>query len=168
MTKEKIKTALKSILKAIKVMLIILFILTLPFTIKSIPFIIDQIQDNYAAQKRFKEICNYVRKNEQVFIEFTEYQSSLTLERKSGFIIEHEGEMQDKRDIIFQYFRTSSTGIDEDGNAIVSYQCKCGKYGSYEITLLYFKGYGKNSNDDTETSVTINDNMRIFMLRTGF
>ena len=73
-----------------------------------------------------------------------------------------------KEDIIFKYFRTSSTGIDEDGNAIVSYQCKCGKYGSYEITLLYFKGYGKNSNDDTETSVTINDNMRIFMLRTGF
>jgi len=168
MTKEKNKAVLKTILKAVKVMLIIIFILTLPFIVPSIPFIFEQAQDKFAAQKSFKEICSYVKENEQVFVEFTEHQSSLTLERKSGFIIEPEGEMQEKRDIIYKYFSTSSTGIDEDGNAIVSYQCKCGKYGSYEITLLYFKGYGKNSNDDTETSVTINDNMRIFMLRTGF
>lgn len=122
-------------------------------------------EEERRALNDFNEIYEYVKKNEEVFLEFYEYQYSLTGDIEDGkrfVFIEHEGDMQDKRDIVFQYCNTGRAGYDNEGNFFTNYSGYIDP--SYDMTLWVTEDVG-NKWEENERGKKINDDMFIFILR---
>ena len=153
----------KSYSKKVKIIILIICILVMPFLIQSIPFIVNQIKRDYEAHRHFEEVYEFVKKNEEIFLEFSEYQCSSSKDINTIINIEREGNMQDIRDIIFKYFDYGSAKIDIDGNVSATYYGHC--YSSYEIILMLSENIGKERTENKEAKI-INDDIYIFMLQT--
>lgn len=150
-------------LKVTLIILIVVFIFALFFAIVALPDIIKTDKREQEAYKHFEEVCSFVKENENIFTELPEYQCSLSNDTNEVVTIEREGDMQDKRDVVFKYFDDGSASIDDDGNVSATYHGHY--YSSYEIVLMLSENIGKEREDFKEGKV-INDDMYLFMLRT--
>lgn len=142
------------------IILLVIFIFMLFFAVTALPDIIKSERREREAYTYFGEVCGFVKENEDIFIELSEFQCSLSSDVND---IAAVGDMQAERDIVFKYFDFGSTGIDGGGNVSATYSGHCGS--SYEITLMLSENIGKERKDH-EAGKVINDDMYLFMLRT--
>lgn len=160
------KISIEKIVTPIMRVVLILFALYLAFmAFKLAKYYLEDKERKKEALNQFNKVYEYVKANEDVFMEFYEYQYSLIGDIEDGkkfIFIEHEGDMQDKRDIVFQYFHTGRAGYDNEGIFYTSYSGYC--YPSYDMTLWITKDIG-NKWEEHEQGKKINDDMYIFMLR---
>lgn len=143
--------------------IIIIFIFVLFFAVAALPDIIKMGKREREACKHFEEVCSFAKENENIFIGLPEYQCSLSDDNNEVVIIEREGDMQDKRDIVFKYFDDGSAKIDDNGNVSATYNGHY--YSSYEIVLMLSENIGQERTESKEAKI-INDDMYLFMIRT--
>ena len=98
-------------------------------------------------------------------MDFSEYLLSLLNEETTYIEAESVGENQPLRNIIFDYFGYVQAGTNGLGEKTVNYNSS---FGSYDVVAVYkFDGYEKSLSDNGQI-VYINDNIYVYVKRTGF
>lgn len=148
---------------AIIIIIIIIPILILMFKYY-IPYLIDCYSEDAQYKKIFKEVCEYVEENQEVYESFSKYQISLYNNGNTDMEIEREGEHQEWRDIVFDPISHARVHNNDKG-VCVFYERLGAKY---DIVIcyqndIYLDGY----EDDTLVYVTDNISVGLSSVRFG-
>lgn len=151
----------RTIFKVISIIIIIAIILLLIPLALSLPYSIQYEKEHKAAYKDFQSVCEYVRENQNIFEEFSEYQLSL-INDNQPFDIEKEGEYQEQRDVIFKYVDSANVNIDMNGITFVYYHAYSSS-SSYDIVITYEKN--RTISHESKGRFYIGDNLTVAMVR---
>lgn len=151
--KKKVKIILS-------VIALILFLLT-PILVDAIPYTIGVFREEASYKKFFKEICEYVKENQEVFEEFSKYQISLYENENTNtdMAIEREGEHQEWRDIVFDHIFRARVHTD-DNDVCVVYEIDTPEY---DIDIVYQNDVYLFDGAERDTLVYITDNIEVRM-----
>ena len=154
--------------KAVKILLVIIaviiIIISIPILIVLFGYSIPEWIDDAQYKKIFKEICEYVEENQEVYENFSKYQISLYDNGNTDMEIEREGEHQEWRDIVFDHISRARVHTNDKG-VCVFYEHLGAKY---DIVIcyqndIYLDGY----EDDTLVYVTDNISVELSSVRFG-
>lgn len=157
--------ALKS-KKAIKKLIIITVIaaaVIVPILILLFEYIsyLNYLEEEEAICKEmFKDYCEYVEENQEVYENFSKYQISLYDNRNDDMEIEREGEHQEWRDIVFNNISRASVYTNDNGVFVVYEKL----WEPYDFEIYYQNDIYLYGNE-RETLVYITDNISVHMSR---
>lgn len=151
--------------KKIIILLIIIVIIAVPISILLFEYIsyVNYLEREEATCKEmFKDYCEYVEENQEVYEKFSEYQISLYDNGNDDTEIEREGEHQEWRDIVLSHISRARVHTDDNGVCVV-YE----KYGAkYNILICYQNDiYLEGLEDDTLVYVTDNISVGLYPVR---
>lgn len=117
------------------------------------------------AELYLAKIGSHIRENEAVFNEFSEYQLSLLNEDTPSFKIEKDGDMQDMRDIVFEYFSEARAYIFYENNLIIRYSKT---FDSFIVVVTYEENGLTSDITENEQYTIFNDHMYGCWIRTRY
>ena len=153
----------KTIKIILSVIALILFLLT-PILIEVVPYVIGVFREEAYYKKNFKEICEYVKENQEVFEDFSKYQISLYENENTNtdMEIEREGEHQEWRDIVFDHIFRARVHTNDNGVCVV-YEIFGGEY---DILICYQNDiYLEGRENDTFVYITDNISVGLYPVR---
>lgn len=150
----------KTVKIVLSVIALILFLLT-PILIEVVPYVIGVFREEAYYKKYFKETCEYVKENQEVYEEFSKYQISLYESENSNTImeIEREGEHQEWRDIVFDHIFRARVHTN-DNDVCVVYEIDTPEY---YIHIVYQNDIYLNDGPERDTLVYITNDISVRM-----
>lgn len=158
--------ALKS-KKAVKKLIIITVIaaaVIVPILILLFEYIsyLNYLEEEEAICKEmFKDYCEYVEVNQEVYENFSKYQISLYDNGNTDMEIEREGEYQEWRDIVFNNISRASVHTNDYGVYVVYEKL----WDPYDILICYQNNLHLFGRSESDTLVYITDNISVRMRR---
>ena len=157
----KSKKAVKIIIIAVITAAVIVPILILLFEYISY---LNYLEEEEAINKElFKEICEYVEENQEVYEDFSKYQISLYENKNTNadMEIEREGEYQEWRDIVFNNISRASVYTNDYGLCVVYEKL----WEPYDIVICYQNDVYLFGGTESDTLVYITDDISVRMRR---
>lgn len=149
--------------KKIIILLIVIVIIAVPISILLFEYIsyVNYLEREEATCKEmFKDYCEYVEENQEVYEKFSEYQISLYDNRNTDMEIDREGEHQEWRDIVFNNISRAKVYTNDNGVFVVYEKL----WEPYDFEIYYQNDIYLYGNE-RETLVYINDNISVHMSR---
>lgn len=153
----------KKSVKKIIIITVIAAVVVVPILILLFEYIsylnyLEEVEAN--CKEMFKDYCEYVEENQEVYENFSKYQISLYDKENTGMEIEREGEHQEWRDIVFNGISRARVFTNDYGVYIVYEKL----WDPYDIEIcyqndIYLEGF------ESDTSVYITDDIEVRMVR---
>lgn len=151
----------KTVKKIIIITVITAVVITpiLMFLFEYISYLNYLEEEENSCKEMFKDYCEYVKENQEVYEKFSEYQISLYDGENDYMEIEREGEHQEWRDIVFNNISRASVHTNDYGVFVVYEKL----WEPYDIVICYQNDVYLFGRAESDTLVYITDNISVRM-----